>query len=154
PAQKLIGGQREEVERRRPEEDRIRSRHRRNTGAIPPQRQRRPFSQHASGGRRRDEQGASDGDEAPHRLDRPLDRLSVDQDRDAGQLAQALRLQNQERDVEDEKGYGAESREDQRLDPQRLPEDVAVPQRVEPQRVDVVRQDRSAAEHDQRQRRE
>ena len=63
----------------------------------------------------------------------------------------SLRLQREKRAVENDEGDGGEQREDRRLEVERLPEDVAEAERIEPERVDVVRQRRSAAENERRQ---
>ena len=95
-----------------------------------------------------DRQRAAEHDETQHRFDRQPDRLPVDQNRHAGQLAEPRRLERHERAVEHQEGHDRETGEHHRLDIQRRPEHVDVAERVEPQRLDVIRQRRSAAEHD------
>ncbi len=79
-------------------------------------------------------------------FDRQLDRLAADQNRDARELAEVSRFDREIRPEQDEKGAGRKSGEHRRLHVEHLPEDVEVPERVEPQHVDVIRQRRPTAQ--------
>ena len=88
-----------------------------------------------------------------HRLDRQLDRLAVDQDRQPGQLAEragfsARNAPYRMRNVATTKNVNV-----CRLQPQRRPEDVGDAERLEPERVDVVGERRAAAEDEDGERR-
>ena len=147
----LPGRQREEIEGERPAEDRI------DDGdaptAVPPYQYNASVVQSAimlapvmtaitSGARR--------ARSAEDRFDRQLDRLAVDQDRDAGQLAEPRRLEDDEGTVEDEECDGGEAREDRRLDIDVFQNTSAYPSELEPEGVDVVGEGGPAAEQDRR----
>ena len=140
--------QREQVKGDRLVEDRIDGRVVADAGAIPVQRQRRPLGHHAGAGRDRDQERGDDRDPAHHGLDRQRERLTVDQNPAARDVVEPIGLDGEKRAVEDEKREEREAAEDRRLEPERPPEDVAVPERIEPQRVDVVRQRCSGAQED------
>ena len=87
-------------------------------------------------------------DQFEHRLDRQLERLAVDQDRAAGELAEVRRLQREKRAVERRAKVTA-ANAGERPPPAMfsdLPEDVDEAERVEPERVDVVGERGAAAE--------
>src|SRR6185295_9928656 len=56
--------------------------------------------------------------------------------------------EREKRSIENEERDDREAGENRRLEAQRLPEHVAVPERVEPQRVDVVGERRSDAQQE------
>jgi len=150
PGKELPRRQREQIERQRPAEDWIDDARRRPrqrvAPRVPPQRERGPLRHHPGACGKGDQQRGDDRDQPQHRFDRQLDRLSVDQNRKAGQLAEARRLQRHERSVQDDERRERERAEDGRLQVQCFPEDGAVAERIEPQRVDVVGERRAAAE--------
>ena len=66
-------------------------------------------------------------DEPQHRLYRQLQRLTIDQNRRAGQFPETRRLERQKCAVQRQEGHDREKCEDGRLKIQRLPEDVEYP---------------------------
>ena len=151
-ADQLPRRQREEIERERLSEDRIDEAGRRRS--VPIERERRPLGHQAGAGGERDDRRAAERCDLQHRLDRQLDRLTVDHDRQAGQLAEPGGLDREERAVDDDERRHREEREHRCLQVQRLPEHLGVAERAEPQRIDVVRQGGAAAEEDDGEQRE
>ena len=133
--------QREQIERNRAPEDGIglgRARERRTT-RVPPERKRRPVRHHPRAGDQRDDDRYRDGDGAQHGSDRHGDGAPVDEDDAAGaQLAERCGLQRQERAIEAGERRAGEHGEQRGLDVQRRPEHLGIPERSEPERLDVV----------------
>ncbi len=145
--EQLPHGQREQIEHQRSVEDRIAGS--RGGGCMPVGRQPRPLGHHAGPGCDREEEGADAGDEPQHGFDGQLNRLTVDHDRQGRQFAESRRLQDEKRSVEDGEGDEEETGEDSCLEVERPPEDVRVAKRIEPQRLDVIRDGRSARNEDE-----
>ena len=72
--------------------------------------------------------------------------MTVDQNGQAGELAQPRRLEREERAVQHEKCDAGKARQDRGLQVQRFPEDVADAERLEPEGVDVIGERRAAAQ--------
>src|SRR5262249_28237227 len=79
---------------------------------VPIQRQRRPAGHHARTRRDRDDRGGNERDQAQDRLHGQLQRLTIDQKGNAGQLAEAGWCEKDERPVEDGEGNDRECDED------------------------------------------
>ncbi len=140
------GRQREEIEGQRAAENGVDRRSR--AWRIPIEGERRPRGRHASAGNRANDERQPQRDEPQQRLYRQVQRLTIDQNRRAGQFSETRRPERQKCAVQRQEGHDREKCEDGRLKIQRLPEHVEVPERFEPERFDVIRQRRPAAEHD------
>ena len=142
----LPGGKSKQIEVQRPAEDRIddaASRARR----VPVERERRPRRHHAGAGGGGDGERHAERDQAQDRFDRQLHRLAVDDNcAAAGEVGEVRGLQREKRSVQNEKRHRGKRGEYRRLQVQRLPEHVGVPERTKPERVDVIGQRRSAAQ--------
>src|SRR5262249_18126368 len=103
---------------------------------------------HADGGDAGDDQRDADGDKAKHWLDGELEGLTVDQERAAGELAEPRGFQCDERPVKQQEREAEERRENRCLNIDRLPENRAEAQGIEPEGSDVVGQHRFAAERE------
>ena len=154
--EELPDRQREQVEDQRPREDRIGGaagggrRAEPIETAAPVERERAPRRRHRQPGDERDGRGDADADQPNDRLHRQADRLTVDENRPAAELAEARRLQHQEDEIQDQEGDGREPEKDPGPQVERRPEDGREAERVEPERLDVVRQGRPAAEKNAR----
>ena len=150
-ADQLPRRQREQVEGERTAEDRVddllRARRELRGRAVPIQGQRLPVGHHAGAAGQRDEQRCGQRHQPEHRFNGQRQRLAVDQDAAARDLAESIRLEREKRSIEHGEGDDGEEREDSGLDVQRLPEDVGVAERSEPEGVDVVGKRRPAAQH-------
>ena len=142
--EELPGRQREQVERERPAEDRDR--------AAAVARRRVPVEREASSTRAimpapvtaAMTQRQSERDEIEHRFDRQLERLAVDDD--AAELAEARRLEREERAVEHREGDDGEAQKTTACTLSVVQNTARVAERVEPERLDVVGERRAGAE--------
>jgi len=136
----------EQIERERLAEDRI-DRAPARRAAIPGERERRPLGHQPGACDERDQQRHPEADHAQRWSDRNLNRLAVDDDRAAGSpLAEVGRLEGEERSIDRQKRDDRKRDERRGLKVEGLPEDVDIPERVEPQGIDVVGKRRAAAQ--------
>jgi hypothetical protein len=72
----------------------------------------------------------------------------LDENRAAGEVGEVQRLEREKRPVEYDERDRSKRDKDRGLHRHRFPEDRSESQRLEPQRLDVIRQRRATANHD------
>jgi hypothetical protein len=99
-----------------------------------------PMIHHAATGEHRHEQRQAQGDQPQQRLQRQPYRLPIDVDRVADQRGKPAGLQCADHPIEHREGEHGEHDEGQALQVETSPENGAIAQRVEPERIDVIGQ--------------
>ena len=116
---------------------------------IPIERERRPFRHHARASRRGNDERNDEHDQAQDALARQFQWLPADENYATAQQIGLVRApQRKKPSVQDKKCASEKCRKDRPLKAQCLPENVSVPERPEPQGVDVIRYRRPAAENE------
>ena len=144
----LPGGQCEQIEVQGPAKNRI---HHAARGAwrVPVESERGPFRHHPGAGHGGDEQRGAGPDQAQNGFDRQVHWLSADENGvTARQIGEARPLQGQERSIQDEEGGRGKRREYGPTQAQGPAKHVAIAEGPEPECVNIIRQRRPSASHD------
>src|SRR5882724_6848768 len=116
---------------------------------VPEERDRRPLRHHAGASYSGNCERKAKCDEAQHRLNRQLQRLSANENRvTARQIGQMRSLQSQKRSEQNKKCGCRKGSKDSPLKAQRFPQYVSVAEGPEPEHVHVIRKRGPTAEND------